>query len=408
MTSIVSNMFDMVFTQAQLATLSPSIKAPYGLIDDGAVGIKDGRIVWVGPSDQAPKAKITHALGGALITPGLVDCHTHLVFAGNRADEFEARLEGVSYEDISRQGGGIMSTVRNTREASYDGLLDLARGRVARLKAEGVTSLEVKSGYGLDLECEIKMLKVAQGLRSELIDIETTFLGAHALPPEFDDADAYIAFLCDTLLPKANALGLVDGVDGFCETIGFTTQQIERLFIKATELNLPVKLHAEQLSDQKGARMAAGFKALSVDHIEYLQPEDVPAVKQAGTVAVLLPGAFYYMRETQLPPIEALRRHDVPMALATDFNPGTSPILSPLTILNMGCTLFRLTPEEALKGMTLNGAKALGRDREVGSIEVGKKADMAIWDVGHPSELCYWVGQAPLINRIYQGALDRA
>lgn len=405
-------MWDLILTNAAVATMRDGADAPYGLIAGGAVGIKDGKIAWVGESGDLPKAPDALArevrdLAGALLTPGLIDCHTHLVYGGDRAHEFEARLLGKSYEEIARAGGGILSTVRATREASEDELVEAALPRLDALIAEGATTVEIKSGYGLDTENELKMLRAARRLgEARQVRIKTTLLAAHAAPPEFKGrADDYIALVCEEILPAASAEGLADAVDGFCEGIGFSCAQMERVFDKATSLGLALKLHAEQLSDLGGAKMAARYGALSADHLEYLKPEDATVLAEAGTVAVLLPGAFYYLRETKLPPVDALRAGKVPMALATDCNPGTSPLTSLLLAMNMGCTLFRMTPEEALNGVTRNAAKALGVDGERGTIETGKRADLCVWRAGHPSELAYMIGHNPLKTRIFNGKI---
>jgi imidazolonepropionase len=383
----------------RLATLAGD--RDWGLIEDGALLVDDaGRIAWIGPSAEAPPAAQVAELHGALVTPGLVDCHTHLVYGGNRAHEFEQRLHGVSYADIARAGGGIKSTVAATRAASEAELLAAARRRAQALIAEGVTTVEIKSGYGLDAETEARMLRVARRLAGLGVDVRTTYLAAHALPPEFSDADAYIDAAC-AWLPDLHAAGLVDAVDAFCEHIAFSPAQVARVFEAAQRLGLPVKLHAEQLSDQGGAQLAAQYRALSADHLEYLSPAGVQAMAEAGTVAVLLPGAFYALRETRLPPIAALREAGVPIALATDHNPGSSPTLSPLLMLNMGCVLFGLTPEEALRGLTVNGARALGlQDR--GQLIVGQRADFCVWQAGHPRELAACFGHNPLIERVSQ------
>ncbi|MCE4536384.1 imidazolonepropionase [Pelomonas sp. P7] len=386
----------------RLATLAG--ERGWGLVDDGALLVDGGRLLWVGPSaelpEQAAGAEVVE-LGGALVTPGLVDCHTHLVYGGNRADEFERRLHGESYADIAKAGGGIRSTVAATRAASEAELLAAARKRALALVHEGVTTLEVKSGYGLDLATEARMLRVARRLAELGVDVRTTCLAAHALPPEFSAADDYIDAVC-AWLPRLQAEGLVDAVDAFCEHIAFSPAQVARVFDTARRLGLPVKLHAEQLSDQGGAALAASCGALSCDHLEYLSPAGVHAMAQAGTVAVLLPGAFYALKETRLPPVEALREAGVPIAIATDHNPGSSPTLSPLLMLNMACVLFGLTPEEALRGMTVNGARALGlRDR--GQLVAGQRADFCIWDGGHPRELAACFGHNPLIERVSQG-----
>jgi len=383
---------------------------PYGLIENGAFAVTGGKIAWAGPMADLPGppdalAREVVALDGALVTPGLIDCHTHLVYAGDRASEFEARLLGKSYEEIARAGGGIMSSVNATRAASEDELVASALPRLDALIAEGATTVEIKSGYGLDLDTELKMLRAAKRLGDErAIIIKTTLLAAHAIPPEYKSrADDYIQYICDEILPAAHESGLVDAVDGFCEGIGFSPDQIERVFDKASLLGIRVKLHAEQLSDLGGAKLAARFDALSADHLEYLNPKDVGALAKADTVAVLLPGAFYYLRETKLPPIDALRESHVSMAIATDCNPGTSPMTSLLLAMNMACTLFGLTPEEALAGVTREAAKALGLAAKTGTIEVGKRADLAVWDVTHPSALAYTIGYNPLKIRLFAG-----
>ncbi|MHA7870849.1 MAG: imidazolonepropionase [Hyphococcus sp.] len=403
-------MWDTLWTNLRAATLAAGADTPYGLIDDAAIAANAGRIAWVGPrrslpTASTPLARETIDLGGALVTPGLVDCHTHLVYAGDRAQEFEARLLGKSYEEIAKEGGGILSTVRATRAASADSLVEIALARLDALIAEGATTVEVKSGYGLDLETELKMLRVARRLGDlRPIRIKTTLLAAHALPPEFNGrADDYITHVCDDVLPAAKELGLADAVDGFCEGVGFSPRQIERVFQKARDLELPVKLHAEQLSNLGGAPLAARYGALSADHLEYLQPDDARVLAESGAVAVLLPGAFYYLRETQLPPVDALRSAGAAIAVATDCNPGTSPMTSLLLAMNMAATLFRLTPEEALAGATRNAARALGIGDHVGTIEAGNTADLAIWNAGHPSELVYYLGYNPLIKRIFKG-----
>ncbi len=396
---------DTVFANARVATLNG--KTPYGLIDDSAVAVVGDKISWVGPRTAAPAAKETVDCEGGLITPGLIDCHTHLVYGGNRAREFEARLKGASYEEIAKAGGGIISTVKATRTASEDDLVASALIRLDRLIAEGVTTIEIKSGYGLDVETELKMLRVARRLAGERpVDIQTTFLGAHAVPPEYTGrADAYIDHVCNDMLPAAKAEGLVDAVDGFCEGVGFSPKQIEQVFMKARDLDLPVKLHAEQLSDLGGAKLAARYGALSADHLEYLAPDDVGALADAGTVAVLLPGAFYYLRETKLPPIDALRAAGVPMAVATDANPGTSPMTSIILAMNMACTLFRLTPEEAIAGATREAARALGLQESHGAIIPGKAANLAVWRAEHPAELAYHIGDNLLKFRVYKGKI---
>ncbi|MFG6487553.1 imidazolonepropionase [Roseateles sp. BYS78W] len=374
----------------------------WGLVDDGALLVDGGLLRWVGPAAELPP-EATNAevveLRGALVTPGLVDCHTHLVYGGNRAHEFEQRLHGATYADIAKAGGGIRATVAATRAASEAELLASATKRARSLIGEGVTTLEVKSGYGLDAATEARMLRVARQIAG--VDVRTTYLAAHALPPEFGDADDYIAAVCQWL-PGLHAQGLVDAVDAFCEHIAFSPAQVARVFEAARALGLPVKLHAEQLSDQGGAQLAASYRALSCDHLEYLSPAGVQAMAQAGTVAVLLPGAFYALRETKLPPVQQLREAGVPIAVATDHNPGTSPTLSPLLMLNMACVLFGLTPEEALRGLTVHGARALGlHDR--GQLVAGQRADFCVWDAGHPRELAACFGHNPLIERVRHG-----
>ena len=395
---------DSLWTHAQLA---PMAEAGPWLIEDGVVASKGGRIVYAGPMAGAPEftADETINCDGRLITPGLIDCHTHLIHAGSRAGEFEARLEGTSYETIARAGGGIVSTMRATRAASEDDLVVTALPRLDALIAEGVTTVEVKSGYGLSLEHEMKSLSAARRLEHERdIAIKTTFLGAHALPPEFlGKPDAYIDTIAGQMIPAIAAAGLADAVDGFCEGIGFTADQIGRVFAAATKARLPVKLHAEQLSNLHGAALAAKHNALSADHLEWLDDDGVAAMAASGTVAVLLPGAYYFTRETKLPPVEALRAAGVPIAIATDCNPGTSPLTSILLVMNMGATLFRLTVAECLTGVTRNAARALGCLDEIGTLERGKSCDMAIWDVAEPAELVYRIGFNPLHMRVREG-----
>jgi len=368
----------------------------YSAIEDAAIVSNAGLIEWIGPRADLPALEIARTvdLNGAWVTPGLIDCHTHAVFGGNRSGEFEQRLQGVSYAEIAAQGGGIASTVRATRAASEDELFASARQRVQALMRDGVTTIEIKSGYGLDLANERKMLRVARRLADELpVAVRATCLAAHALPPEYAGrSDDYIAHICDEMLPALAEEGLVDAVDAFCEHLAFSPAQVERLFIKARELGLPVKLHAEQLSSLHGSSLAARYQALSADHLEFMTEEDAIAMAEAGTVAVLLPGAFYFLRETQLPPMEALRRHGVKIALASDLNPGTSPGLSLRLMLNMGCTLFRMTPEEALAGVTLHAATALGLGDSHGSLETGKVADFVAWQIERPADLAYWLG----------------
>lgn len=400
-------MADCVLTGGRLATMTRG-GAPHGLIENGALALQAGRIAWVGPADELPSdysALPRQDLEGRLVTPGLIDCHTHLVYGGDRAREFELRLEGASYEEVAKAGGGILSTMQATREASEDELVASALPRLDALMDEGVTTVEIKSGYGLNIDDEKKMLSAARRLaEARAVQVETTYLGAHALPPEFKGkSDAYIDEVVLPGLESAAAAGLVDAVDGFCENIAFSTEQIERVFRKARELDLPLKLHAEQLSNQGGTALAARYGALSADHLEYLDAAGVEAMAQAGTVAVLLPGAFYTLRETQLPPLDLLRQAGVPMALATDCNPGSSPLFSPLLVMNMACTLFRMTPEEALAGLTREGARALGLSDEVGTLRAGKRADLAIWDVEEPASLAYRIGFNPLHRRISGG-----
>ncbi|MBX3622391.1 MAG: imidazolonepropionase [Rhizobacter sp.] len=398
-----------LWRNARLATLHG--QEPWGWVAHGAMVVEDGHIAWAGPDDALPlalarRASAEHDLAGAVVTPGLVDCHTHLVYAGQRAHEFEQRLQGARYEDIARAGGGIRATVAATRAASDEALLHDTTQRALALVAEGVTTLEAKSGYGLSLHDEARSLWVLRRLAQALpLTVRSTCLAAHAVPPEFEGRpDDYINAVC-AWLPMLHGAGLVDAVDAFCDTVGFTPAQTRRVFDAARALGLPVKLHAEQLSDQGGAALAAEFGALSCDHLEHLGESGVRALAAAGTVAVLLPGAFYFLRETRLPPVEALRRHGVPMAIATDHNPGSSPALSLLLMLHMACTLFRLTPEEALRGVTVNGARALGlADR--GRLAAGQRADFAVWGLEHPRELAYWFGHNPC-RRVVFGGVER-
>ncbi len=395
--------WDLLLTDTRIATMCAD-SPDYGVIDGpGAVAIKDGQIAWLGKQSELPDlvAAERRSLDGRWLTPALIDCHTHLVFGGDRAAEFEQRLRGASYEDIARAGGGIMSTVKATRTASADELFDAALPRVEALASEGVATVEIKSGYGLDIDTEIRMLNVARRLgRESSIDIRTTLLAAHTVPPEFkDNADAYVALVCERILPLVAERGLADAVDAYCESIAFSPSQVERLFQAATELGLPVKLHADQLSDSGGAALAASFNALSADHLEYTSLAGVDAMAASSAVAVLLPGAFLTLSETQLPPIDALRAKGVPIAVATDCNPGTSPICSLRTAMMLASRLFKLTPEECLAGATREAARALGVLADRGTLEIGKRADIAAWDIEHPRELAYWVGTPQLAER---------
>lgn len=398
----------LLMTHARLATMAED--GGYGLCEDYALLAQNGRIAWLGPSAQAPSVDgvRAHDCGGRLVTPGLIDCHTHLVYGGNRADEFEQRLEGASYEDIAQAGGGILASVRATRAASEAQLVASARPRLEALQSEGVTTVEIKSGYGLDLETELKMLRAARALaRNWPVDVVTSYLGAHALPPEYAEARGqYIDFIIDQVLPAVASENLADAVDGFCEKIAFRTDEIQRVFTAATAHNLPVKLHAEQLSWLGGARLAAGHGALSVDHCEYITEADVRVIAEAGCVVTLLPGAFYYLGETRKPPVDGLRRAQAPMAVASDLNPGSSPVHSLLAAMNMACVLFGLTPLEALRGTTVNAARALGlTDR--GVIAEGLKADLAVWDIARPGELSYALGYNPCHAVIKDGDIVR-
>jgi imidazolonepropionase len=398
---------DRLWTQARLATMSPAIAAPYGAVEDGVVAARDGRIVYAGPRSDAPafRAAETIDCGGRWITPGLIDCHTHLVYGGDRAHEFELRLQGASYEEIARAGGGILSSVKATRAASEDELFATADRRLSELVREGVTTVEIKSGYGLDIDSEAKVLRVARRIgRERPVTVRTTLLGAHAVPPEYKGRSGdYAALVAGPMLDAVVAEGLADAVDVFCEGIAFSPQETRTVFAAAKAKGLAIKIHAEQLSNLGGARLAAEMGALSADHLEHLDEDGVIAMAKAGTVAVVLPGAFYFLRETVKPPIDLLRKHGVPIALATDANPGTSPLTSALMTLNMGCTLFRLTPEEALAGMTRNAARALGMQDEIGTIEAGKACDLAIWEIERPAELAYRMGFNPLHARIWNG-----
>ena len=398
-------MFDLLITGAHLATMTG--ETPYGAIRDGAVGVLGERIAWVGPERDLPRDASAHRwfhAQGTWATPGLIDCHTHLVYAGNRANEFEARLAGATYAEIAQAGGGIMATVVATRVASDDDLVAASRPRLAALAGEGVTTVEIKSGYGLDTVNECRLLRAARRLAAEVgVDVRTTLLAAHAVPAEFAGrADDYIELVCRETIPAAVRAGLADAVDAFRETIGFTAGETRRVFETARAHGLPVKLHADQLSDTGGAALAAEFGALSADHLEYTNEAGAAAMARAGTVAVLLPGAFYALRETRVPPVAALRAHGVPMAVATDCNPGTSPATSLLLMLNMACTLFRLTPEEALAGATRHAAHALGyADR--GTLAVGQRADIALWTIDSPADLCYRIGGNPIAGVVRAG-----
>lgn len=402
---------DSLWVNVHLATMTGV--SPYGMINDGAMAVCEDKIAWLGKRSDLPaefKSRADRVYDGqsSWVTPGLVDCHTHLVYAGSRAREFELRLQGATYAEIAHQGGGIRSTVEATREADELSLYDQSSYRVQALIQEGVTTLEVKSGYGLDLETELRMLRVARRLGETYpVTVVPTYLGAHALPPEFEGrSDEYIDFVCQTVMPQMATQKLAVAVDAFCESIGFSHEQTVRVFEAARKLGLAVKLHAEQLSDLQGAGLAARYGALSADHLEYVSEEGIKAMAGSGTVAVLLPGAFYFLRETRRPPIDLLRRHAVPMALATDCNPGSSPTTSLLLMLNMACTLFRMTPEEALAGVTRNGARALGLQNRIGTLEPGKDADFVLWDIGEPAELAYHMGFNPLKQIIRQGKLS--
>ena len=401
-----SSQCDSVWRGATLVTMRDG---KYNLIENGAIAVSGGQILWIGPDADCPDYPhaIEHEFDGGIITPGLVDCHTHLVFGGNRSAEFEQRLNGVSYAEIAAAGGGILSTVNATRAASEDELLAQALFRLQPLLAEGITCVEIKSGYGLSVESEIKMLRVIRRLGHMLpVEVKSTCLAAHALPPEFKDRpDDYIQLICDTLLPAVAQENLADAVDAFCEHLAFSPEQVDRVFNAAKSLGLPVKLHAEQLSSLHGSALAARHHALSADHLEYATEDDAKAMAASGTVAVLLPGAYYLLRETQRPPVEHFRTHGVPMALASDANPGTSPALSLRLMLNMGCTLFRLTPEEALAGVTCHGARALGLQDSHGTLEAGKVADFIHWPLSRPAELVYWLGGQLPCTVIFRGHL---
>ena len=399
---------DILIRNVMLASMQDNGN-PYGLIENASVAISGSKIVGIfGEHDTLPEGYDVIDGQGQCLLPGFIDCHTHLVYGGDRATEFEQRLLGQSYADIAKQGGGIRSTVSATRAASTQELLQSALSRARRLAAEGVTTIEVKSGYGLDFDTEIRMLQVAKQLEQHLdLDIMTTYLGAHAVPVEYAQrADDYIQYVCETVMPEIARLGLADAVDVFCESIGFSLEQCTKVFNAAALHGLRVKAHVEQLSDQKGAKLAAQFNALSVDHIEYLAVDDVVCLKQSGTVAVMLPGAFYFLNESQLPPIAALRQHGVPMAVATDLNPGSSPLSSILTAMNMACVLFKLTPEEAIRGTTIHAARALGLAECKGKIAVGFDADLCLWNINHPVELVYGINQHRPLKKWYKGRLS--
>ncbi|HEY5716651.1 MAG TPA: imidazolonepropionase [Psychromonas sp.] len=399
--------FDSLWYGFHLATM---VNGHYQSIENAAIAVENQRISWIGKkADLAVyEAESEHDLSGGWVTPGLIDCHTHLVFGGNRANEFEQRLNGVSYQEIAENGGGIAYSVRATREESQQQLFASAKRRLLSLIKDGVTTLEIKSGYGLSLEHEAKMLQVARSLSDDLpVEIKTTCLAAHALPPEFEGrGDDYIDYLCNELLPQIAKSGLADAVDAFCEGIAFSPAQVQRYFNVAQSLGLPVKLHAEQLSSLGGSKLAARYQALSADHLEYLTEEDVAAMAESGTVAVLLPGAFFTLKETQKPPVALLRRYKVPIAIASDANPGTSPVLSLRLMMNMACTLFGLTPEEALAGTTVHAAKALGLSASHGELSLGKMADFVCWDVESPGELSYWLGGDLVKTRVKAGEIS--
>ena len=402
--------YDAIWVNAKLATMRPDSR--YGMVRDGALATRGAKIGWVGerialPGAPERLAREVHDAQGAWVTPGLIDCHTHLVYAGDRVNEFELRLQGASYEDLAKAGGGIVSTVKATRAASEDELTAAAARRLRQWLREGVTTIEIKSGYGLEQEAELKMLRAARRLGATYpVTVKTTFLGAHALPEEYRGrAEEYVTLVCEEMLPAAARERLADAVDAFCEGIGFSPAQTARVFEAARQHALPVKLHADQLSDLDGAALAARYGALSADHLEYSNAAGVEAMARAGTVAVLLPGAFYFLREKQRPPLDAFRRHGVRMALATDSNPGSSPIASPLLVLNFACTLFHMTPEEALAGLTRNGAAALGMGATHGTLDEGKQADFVLWEVGQPAELAYALGANPCVGVVRHGEI---
>lgn len=403
--------WDRLITDCRLATMAAD-GAPYGAIDKGAILIRDGRLAFVGaqsdlPADAFEKSRAIDRLEGRWVTPGLIDCHTHLVFGGNRVSEFEARLKGASYAEIARQGGGILSTVRATREASFDELVTAAGARLTRMVRDGLTTIEIKSGYGLDAETETRMLAAAAALADKYgVRVHKTFLGLHALPPEYnEDRAGYVRLMVEKVLPELAKHKLADSVDAFLESIAFTPQEVRRLFDAARAQGLPARLHADQLCDGGGAALAAEFHALCADHLEYADEAGVQALAQAGTVAVLLPGAFFFLNEKQKPPVDLLRRYGVEIAIASDCNPGSSPMLSPLLAMSMGCMAFGLTPEETLAGMTRNAARALGLGDKTGTLALGKAADIAVWSVEHPAELSYWMGASPCARSYAGGEL---
>ncbi|AZG34250.1 MULTISPECIES: imidazolonepropionase [Shewanella] len=401
--------WDQVWIDVNIATMDPSVQRAYGAITQAAIAVKDSKIAWVGPRSELPEFDVlatpVYRGKGGWITPGLIDAHTHLVFAGNRTDEFEQRLLGATYQDIARAGGGIISTVNACRDADDVELFELGRQRLNALAREGVTTVEIKSGYGLNTETELKLLRVARELgEHHHIDVCTTFLGAHAIPPEYKDrANEYVDLVINDMLPAVIAENLADAVDVFCENIAFDLEQTERILIAAKQAGLQFKLHAEQLSNIGGSALAAKLGAKSVDHIEFLDEAGVKAISESGTCATLLPGAFYFLRETQLPPIDLLRQYKVPMVIASDFNPGSSPICSTLLMLNMACTLFKLTPEEALQGVTINAAKALGLEAKVGHLAIGMQADFCLWDITTPAQLAYAYGVTPCKTVVKKG-----
>ena len=406
--------WDILFVHADIATMA---RGRYNIIKDGAIGVAKGKIQWIGPFDKLQNNKLQpspHPIAdeiidcsGKWILPGFVDCHTHLIWAGSRSNEFEMRLSGASYKDIAKQGGGIAATVAAVRRASEDELFNIASRRISHFLSRGITCVEIKSGYGLDLENELKMLAVAERLNQNVpLHVSPTFLGAHALPPEYKGrADDYVDLIINTMLPRVKSQGIACAMDAFCESIAFSTNQTRRLFAAATDIGLPVKLHAEQLSDSGGAALAAQFNALSCDHLEYLSPDGAKAMAHTGVTAVLLPGAFYMLKETRKPPVKDFIRLGIPMALATDLNPGTSPVHDMATVMNMGCILFGLTCEQALAGATINGAKALSLDRRKGSLETGKDADFVVWDIDAPADLSYQVGISPVNKVVIAGKI---